>query len=213
MSNKQIRILLMGGALLAASFTVWPQTSSSSTATVPENRLAGQYTTLAGSESNAKALVSGLRNGTDVKLTSGSTTTIIDPPTGKMGVGNVNVALALAEASLKEQGIAKPTAEQLKAALNGGTITDSSGKTVQMSGVLQMRADGKGWGEIAHSLGFKLGDVMRSAKADGAGKPERAGSKPDRMARAERADRADKPERAERAERPMRPERAERPSR
>ena len=25
-----------------------------------------------------------------------------------------------------------------------------------------MRADGKGWGQIAHALGFKLGDVVRS---------------------------------------------------
>jgi hypothetical protein len=204
MLNKQATMLLIGSALLGASFAVWPQS--------PE-RLSARYTALAGSETNAKSLVAGLRDGTDVKLTSGAATTTIDPPTGKMGYGNVNIALALAEANLKEQGIAQPTAEQLKAALNGGTITSSSGKTVQMSGVLQMRASGKGWGEIAHVLGFKLGDIVRSAKADGAGKPDRAGSKPDRLAHADRGDRPDRAERAERPDRAMKPERPERSGR
>jgi hypothetical protein len=204
MLNKQATMLLIGSALLGASFAVWPQS--------PE-RLSARYTALAGSETNAKSLVAGLRDGTDVKLTSGAATTTIDPPTRKMGYGNVNIALALAEANLKEQGIAQPTAEQLKAALNGGTITSSSGKTVQMSGVLQMRASGKGWGEIAHVLGFKLGDIVRSAKADGAGKPDRAGSKPDRLAHADRGDRPDRAERAERPDRAMKPERPERSGR
>jgi hypothetical protein len=204
MLNKQARMLLIGSALLGASFAVWPQS--------PE-RLSARYTALAGSETNAKSLVAGLRDGTDVKLTSGAATTTIDPPTGKMGYGNVNIALALAEANLKEQGITQPTAEQLQAALNGGTITSSSGKTVQMSGVLQMRASGKGWGEIAHVLGFKLGDIVRSAKADGAGTPDRAGSKPDRLAHADRGDRPDRAERAERPDRAMKPERPERSGR
>ena len=218
MLNKQTRSLLIGSALLGASFAVWPQTSSTGTssstsAKVPADRLADRYTTLAGSDANSKSLVTGLRDGTDIKLTSAGGTTTIDPPTGTMGYGNVNIALALAEASLKEQGITQPSADQLKAALNGGTITDASGKTAQLSGVLQMRASGKGWGEIAHALGFKLGDIVRSAKADGAGKPERAGSKPDRLARSDRGDRPDRGERAERPDRAMKPERPERSGR
>jgi hypothetical protein len=217
MLKKQARILLIGSALLGASFAVWPQASSTGSATVPADRLIDRYTTLAGSESNARSLVTGLRDGTDIKLTSaspsGTATTTIDPPTGKMGVGNVNIALALAQASLKGEGITKPTPQQLQAALNGGTVTDSSGKTVQLSGVLQMRADGKGWGQIAHALGFKLGDVVRSEAADGAGKPDHAGAKPGRVAQADRVERPEKAERAERPERPMKPERAERPGR
>ena len=42
-----------------------------------------------------------------------------------MGYGNVNIALRLAQASLAEHGIRNPTPEQLKAALNGGTVTNS----------------------------------------------------------------------------------------
>jgi hypothetical protein len=204
MLKNQIRRLLAGTALLGASFAVSAQS--------PE-QLSARYTALAGSETNAKSLVTGLRDGTDVKLSSGAATTTIDPPTGKMGYGNVNIALALAEKSLLAQGITQPSADQLKAALNGGTVTDSSGKTVQMSGVLQMRASGKGWGEIAHALGFKLGDVVRSAKVDGAGKADRAGPKSDRVAHAERGDRPDRAERGERPDRAMRPERPERSSR
>jgi len=122
-----------------------------------------------------------------VKLTSGSTTTSFTPPTGKMGNGNVNIALALADASLKQQGITNPTPDQLKTTL---------------SGILQQRADGKGWGQIANAMGFKLGDVMRSEKADKVAQ--------DRRARDEHADRAGRAERAERPERPERPEKPER---
>jgi hypothetical protein len=144
----------------------------------PETQLETRYATLAGSDANAKSLVTGLRGGTQVTLTSGTTTTTFTPPTGKMGNGNVNIALALADASLKQQGITNPTPDQLKTAL---------------SGILQQRADGKGWGQIANAMGFKLGDVMRSEKADKVAK--------DRDAREARADRPDKPERPERPER------------
>jgi hypothetical protein len=74
---------------------------------------------------------------------------------------------------------------------------------VKLDGVLQMRADGMGWGQIANALGFRLGDVKRSEKA------------PERIARSGRADSA-QPERLERPhkpERPVRPERPERPTR
>ena len=142
---------------------------------------------LADDHANAKSLVTGLHDGREVKLTSGSTTTSFTPPTGKMGNGNVNIALALADASLKQQGITNPTPDQLKTTL---------------SGILQQRADGKGWGQIANAMGFKLGDVMRSEKADKVAQ--------DRRARDEHADRAGRAERAERPERPERPEKPER---
>jgi hypothetical protein len=68
----------------------------------------------------------------------------------------------LAKASLADQGIHNPTPEQIKAALNGGTITTKSGEQVKLDGVLKMRASGMGWGEIAHKLGFKLGELTIS---------------------------------------------------
>jgi hypothetical protein len=165
-----------------------------------QEQLVERYTTLAGSKHNATSLVTGLRDGKEVRLTRrGSSTESFTPPTGKMGYGNIDNALALAEASLNQQGIAKPTPAQLEAALMGGTVTTSSGKSVKLDGILQMRAEGKGWGQIANSLGFKLGEVKRSDKAE-----PRAG-RPDRVAKAERPQRPEKPARPEKPERPEKP--------
>lgn len=158
----------------AAIATAWLSVGSSALAQSPD-QLVERYTSLAGSQTNARALVSGLRDSSEIKLASGGKTTTIDPPTRKMGYGNIDNALALAEASLQKQGIATPTPEQLKSSL---------------ADVLQMRADGKGWGEIANSMGFKLGELKRAEPAQG---------------------RPDKPQRPEKPERPMKPERPDRP--
>ena len=154
-----------------------------------ESQLIERYTALAGSKQNATSLVNGLRDGKEVKLTKGTATETFTPPTGKMGYGNVDNALALAAASLEKKGITQPTPAQLEASLMD---------------VLKMRADGMGWGQIAQAQGIKLGDVKRSEKAEGAGKPER-------VANAERPNKAEKPERPNRPEKPERPQRPEKP--
>jgi hypothetical protein len=170
-------VLLTASALLAFPLALRAQAES----------LIQKYALLAGSEDNAKSLVTGLRDGTEVKLSSGTTSTSFTSPTGKMGFGNVNIALSLAEASLKQQGITSPTPQQLQSSLTG---------------ILDQRASGKGWGQIANSMGFKLGEVVRSEKAGQAGSEQRADN-----ARAER------PERPLRPEKPERPEKLERPAR
>lgn len=48
-----------------------------------------------------------------------------------------NQALQLANLLLAQQGIVNPTAEQLRAALQGGTITNAAGSVVTLQGVLQ----------------------------------------------------------------------------
>src|SRR5258708_1387055 len=144
--------------------------------------LTEKYVSLAGSEENSESLVSGLRDGKTVKLSGGTTFT---PPTGKMGNGNIDIALSLAREKLRHQGITNPTSEQLKTALIGDG---------QNPGILKQRADGMGWGQIAQSQGVKLGDIMRADKAP----------KNDSVAR---SDRLDKPARPERVEKPARPER------
>ena len=169
MFRKHAWLILTSGMLLAL-----PLAASSQS----KDQLIEKYTPLAGSEANATSLVSGLRDGKEVNLSG----TKFTPPTHKMGNGNVNIALSLAQAELKKQGITNPTPEQLKTALVGDTTH---------KGILQLRAEGMGWGKIANSMGFKLGDVMRSAKAEGRDQSARA-DKPERPARPE------KPERAER---------------
>lgn len=187
LKTKRAALLLTASALLAFPLALWAQAESAGKTTESADRLIQKYTPLAGSEDNAKSLVTGLRDGTEVTLSSGTTSTSFTSPTGKLGFGNVNIALSLAEASLKQQGITNPTPEQLQGALLG---------------ILQQRADGKGWGQIANSMGFKLGEVVRAEKAGQVGAEQRA-----EHARAERPERSVRPDKPERPDRPEKPER------
>jgi hypothetical protein len=127
-----------------------------------EDRLIREHRRFAGSKDNAESLVEGLRFDKPVQLASRSdSTTTFTSPTGKMGWGNVDIALSLAKATLADHGIRNPSPEQIKAALNGGTVTTKSGAQVTLPGVLKLRASGMGWGRIAQKHGFKLGEVMR----------------------------------------------------
>jgi hypothetical protein len=168
----------------------------------PEMRLVEKYDRFAGSERNARELVEGLRNDSQVDLSKGGKTTSFKPATDKMGYGNVDLALGLAQASLAEHGIHNPKPEQIKAALNGGTITTKSGQRVTLAGVLKLRASGMGWGQVAHKLGIEVGDVKGHRHAHN--KPEF------HRAKFERPERAQRPEKIERPHRPERPERPER---
>jgi hypothetical protein len=177
-------------------------------------RLTSDFTKLAGSADNATALVQGLRDGTAVKLTStvnGQTqTTTFTPATGKLGYGNVYIAVALAQAELTKAGITNPAAEQLQAALNGGTVTVGD-KSVALAGVLTLRASGQGWGQIAKTLDVRLGEVVSSLRS-ARGQLER-GERPENGNRADKPDKPALPEKAERPETPGRPDLPERVTR
>jgi hypothetical protein len=177
-------------------------------ATQPEDRLAREYAEFAGSKTNAQSLVQGLRGDQPIKLSSRGDTTTFTPRTGKLGYGNVDIALSLAKASLAENGIVKPTPEQIRAALNGGTITTRSGQSVSLPGVLELRASGMGWGKIAQEHGFKLGEVMRQDRHAHSKHDHRHHGRGDfHRAKIERPERPHKPQRPERPERPERPHR------
>ena len=131
-------------------------------------KTADAYTPFAGSRSNAENLAIGLRTGSEITLSSSgahghSNQTTFTPPTKPMGYGNVNKSLALASQQLAAAGVAHPTTDQIKTSLMGGTIRNDTGQRVAMQGVLQMRADGMGWGQIAHQLGVKPGQGYRPA--------------------------------------------------
>jgi len=213
-----------------------PTTATTTTSTSTEaTRLANRYASFAGSESNAEALVNALRDGTSATLDTTTTTTVtnpdgstststtttptaIQPATGKMGWGNVNVALALAQDELKQMGITQPTTDQINAVLNGGTVTLADGTTQTMQGVLALRAEGEGWGQISNTLGFKLGDVVSAsnnghsqAGAEHGNTPEVASAHPDKVERPDHPTRPDHPDRPDRPQRPDRPDHAGRP--
>lgn len=118
---------------------------------------------------DSRKVVTDLRNGqwTTTTTTAGSptpTTTTEALPTGKMGWGNVKISLALAQHSLSQQGIYQPTQQELYTALMGGEMVSGNPETMA-NGVLQMRADGMGWGEIAQKYDVKLGELMRSGNS------------------------------------------------
>jgi len=113
---------------------------------------------------DSNQVVTDLRNGqwtttTTDPVSNTTTTTTESLPTGKMGWGNVKISLALAQKSLSQLGIAQPTSEQLHTALIGGEMV-SGDPTTMTNGVLQMRSEGMGWGQIAQEYGVKLGHLM-----------------------------------------------------
>lgn len=189
--------------------------------------LAGRFATFAGSEGNAKSLVTGLRTGSEITLTTmvngQAATTVFTPRTSPQGYGNVFLSLALAQSSLAAQGITQPTAAEIQAALNGGSITTGTGaeaRTVQFNGVLVLRASGEGWGQIAHQLDLNLGRVVSDLHAahEHIERVDRDhdASRPDRDVlgnKVERPEGIERPERAGPIERPEIPAPVERPER
>ena len=140
-------------------------TTAVGTSTTTEARLSAEFADFLGGEEQAGAAVSGLRQGTAFSLdaapadaTAGTDTTAsatIDPPTGTMGYGNVRITLRLAQAELNQMGITQPTTEELSAVLLGGEINGT-----QVDGILTLRAEGMGWGQIARQYGMTVGQIM-----------------------------------------------------
>jgi hypothetical protein len=161
------------------------ETSSIGRSANVESKLSAEFAEFLGGEDRAQSVVEGLRTGDEFKLdditdnpedmTSSTTTPdagspptggeaagsgTIDPPTGTMGYGNVRITLRLAEAQLNKLGISQPTNDELSAMLVGGEIDG-----VPVEGILNERAAGAGWGEIAKKYDFKVGQLMGKAPA------------------------------------------------
>ncbi|OGA65131.1 MAG: hypothetical protein A3G81_18640 [Betaproteobacteria bacterium RIFCSPLOWO2_12_FULL_65_14] len=155
MLTMRIKKLIVGVAVLAASGVAMAQS--------PE-QLVEKYTPLLGNNADhAKVLVTGLRNGTPVVVkgrTPRAPSMDFTPPTGKMGFGNVDNALTLAERSLASWGIVTGTAQSGQRAVNltdiqavlmgDRTVSNPRGGLIQFPGILILRSQGMGWGEIAN---------------------------------------------------------------
>ncbi|MHB1200147.1 MAG: hypothetical protein ACYCZ6_11430 [Polaromonas sp.] len=171
--KKTLVALGVAGTVLFSGTSIWAQAATSTAG----DKLASTYSSFAGSPVNAQALVSGLRTSSAITLSASPTgpnpnapSATVSPATGKMGYGNINIALALSQTALTQQGITSPTPAQLASAL---------------SGVLGQRAQGMGWGQIAQSMGVKLGDIVSASKTD------KRGKKADHTAKAENVAKAD----------------------
>ena len=155
-------------------------------------------------------------------------TVVVENTVGPQGFGNARISMLLAEEMLAQGGM-EGSMENIAGSLFG---TDPE----VADGILEMRADGAGWGEITQDLlGTNLGSLM-SAKNPGhrtaqvgsetgrtQGRPEQSdgpqgAGRPDRGNRSPRAERSGRPEnrgggRPVTTERPGRPEQAGRPER
>lgn len=155
---------IAAAATTSPSTSTAPATNTSERLYVRHMQMQARFVTLAGSGTNLQNLVHGLRGGTPVTLTttqmSGGTqvtqTVTFSPPTHRMGYGNITRALTLASRELAAAGVRNPTPQQLQVALTGGTLTTANG-TTSMTGVLQLRSQGTGWGQIAHNIGVPPG--------------------------------------------------------
>jgi hypothetical protein len=145
----------------AAPSPNFAQTSSASS--TPETNISNDYSYFL-KNVDSKQVVTNLRSGqwttTTTDPTTNTTTTTSEAlPTGKMGFGNVKISLALAQESLRQQNIMQPTSEQLHTALVGGQMVPGD-STTTTNGILQMRSEGMGWGQIAQKYDVKLGQLM-----------------------------------------------------
>ena len=171
-----IAVLCVGG--IAASVytrdTANPGSGSDGVASAEpqaQARLVADFSAFAGSDSNARSLVRGLRQGGEINLAAGGRAgpaTQFTPPTRPMDFGNVRIALVLAREQLAQFGITRPNPAQLKAVLVGGGVASRTNERVAtpvlLPGVLQMRAGGMGWQPIASSMGITLAQAMNGGE-------------------------------------------------
>jgi len=176
---KKASILVLSGVLCVVGIAAGVQLKVAATtvndghvAAVDERqaRIISSFSDFAGSEANARSLVAGLRQGSEITLTVSAnggqpgTATRFTPPTRSLGYGDVRTALALARVQLAQLGIDRPTPAQIKAVLAGGGVaTRVSGQATSpflLPGVLQLRAGGIGWAKIADTMGVTLEPAM-----------------------------------------------------
>lgn len=159
---KRFRLTLIAACILALNGTAWAQSGATDSYI---KRTSPRFESFAGSSGNYASLATGLRTGSAITLRGSGETVSFNAPTKPMGYGNVTRSLDLAQRQLAAQGISNPTPSQLQAAMMGGTVTGPNG-TVTYTGVLQQRASGMGWGQIAHanSLHPGMGKSASSAR-------------------------------------------------
>jgi hypothetical protein len=137
-------------AALAATIAFAASAMAATAREADASRLANHYSEWAGGQSNADALIAGLRNGAPVTLvTNGadrSASIAGFTPSSPMSYGAVDTALSSAQRSLARLGINRPNAEQIQAALIGGEVSTSSGALVAVRGSVSARG---GTGPVA----------------------------------------------------------------
>lgn len=116
-------------------------------------RLAARFAHLAGSAENAMALMLALHTGTTARLVAEGEGTglpevvAIAPPTGPMSWTEVRTTMLNVQDVLVRAAILRPSLNELHVALLGGELP----RRGEVRGVLQMRAEGFSWMDIARA--------------------------------------------------------------
>lgn len=122
--------------------------------------LFSEFAGFAGSQDNAAQLVQGLREGGEVVLSGPDQQAVrFSSRAGPLGYANIALALSVAQTNLALYNILEPDVYEVAAALAGGPIL-VSGERLNLPGVLNLRAQGLSWGQVAAELGFSLGDAV-----------------------------------------------------
>jgi hypothetical protein len=146
-TGDQIAAALVGGTITSPSATspiAGLLTGSSVPATPVQVRTAAASTPGSTSANLSTAELQAIRNalatGSGLAVVNGTRTgqTALLPQTG-LAMSEIEIAqsLQLAATVLAQQGVLDPTADQLRAALFGGTLVTSTGRAVALQGVLQ----------------------------------------------------------------------------
>ncbi|MBL4820732.1 MAG: hypothetical protein JKY98_07050, partial [Gammaproteobacteria bacterium] len=215
-----IAVMGFGGSMLAIAQDAPENTPPENNGTVADN-IADRFSDFLGD--NSGPLVNALRRGDNLDFGEPGDITTVDNTVGPMGFGEISIALGLAE-SLAVPGAPPQDMADLFHNTDG-------------TGILDMRADDMGWGQIFNANGTTVGAVIsrrnrnemaQSRRANPENRPEnrserrnersinRQNTSGDRAERPERGDfpdRPDRPDRRDRPERPERPEIADRPDR
>lgn len=142
------------------------------------DRAATQFATVTCTEDNARNLIEALHRGNEVTLTSDKGESVTFKPTSPLGYGEAYLAMSLAAEALRQNGITGcATPEQWRSVLIGGPLSGatttaavsssstSASATSSFPGILVLRQQGQGWGQIAQTTHVQLGTVVSSAQS------------------------------------------------
>ena len=127
-------------ASLAASLLTASTAMAATAPAAPPARIASDFSAWAGGRNNAEALVAGLHRGSSITLATTGPDRSVSlagfTPSAPMSYEDVQSALAAARAALMRIGVRHPTAEQIQAALIGGDVELSDGRTLSLRGTV-----------------------------------------------------------------------------
>ena len=155
--------------------------------------------------SNSGELVTAFRNGDNINFGEPNNVTTVDNPVGQMGFGEISIALGLAETLVRDD----VTPENIANVLQN---TDGTG-------IMDMRADDMGWGQIFNAHGTTVGAVISRLNANEAAQARlaiaqnSAANRTDNLNQRPQDVSADRPDRPNQGEFPDRPDTVGRPER